>query len=721
MKLIKIVRNIYMEINFNDELKELKSDFNIESQTLIEKAFTIALKWHEGQKRKSGDPYITHCIEVAKILKQLKMDAGTVSAGILHDILEDTDFKIEMIKKELNEEIAFLIEGLTYVTAKVFKTKGQVFSEALRKMFLAMSKDIRVVIIKLADRLHNLRTVQFLDEERQKQIAYETLNIYAPLAHRFGMQRIKSEMEDIAFKILYPEHYNKIREKINVDKENREKEINDLIKEINDLLNKNGINGKVFGRAKHFYSIYQKMIRENKSIDSIYDLTAIRIITDTVSNCYAILGIIHSVFKPLPGRFKDYIAMPKSNMYQSLHTTIFNRRGQPVEIQIRTFDMDKIAEEGIAAHWIYKEQKKFDFKIDNYFAWVKQILELYGNLKEGEEFVKELKLDLFDEEIFVFTPKGDVKEFIKGATVLDFAYSIHSDLGDKCVGAKVNGKWVSFKYELQNGDIVEVLTSSTQHPSIDWLKIAKTAKAKNRIRHWLKTSENLKNNIENGRNLLNEKLLKYNISVDDISEDIMNEIINSYNFAKKDDLFASIGFGEISENRIANSILRLLKENRLETLPKTFKKDKKLKGDIVMQGDLSNIEYRFARCCNPVPGDKISGIVTKKGVSIHRRNCENLRINKITSPVIEVDWIENIKNYYISKLKIIAFKEKNIFDDINTICKKENIYINALNSYIENENLFYDLEIKVKNVNHLKEFIEKIKRISGVKEVKRIG
>lgn len=710
-----------MEINYDKELKELKSDFNTESQELIEKAFLIALKGHKGQKRKSGDPYITHCIEVAKILKQLKMDAVTIAAGILHDILEDTDYKVEMIKNEINEEVAFLIEGLTYVTAKVFKTKGQVFSEALRKMFLAMSKDIRVVIIKLADRLHNLRTVQFLDEERQKQIAYETLNIYAPLAHRFGMQRIKSEMEDISFKILYPEQYNHIRESINVNKESREKEINDLIKEINELLIKNGINGKVSGRAKHFYSIYQKMVRENKTLDSIYDLNAIRIITDTVSNCYAILGIIHSVFKPIPGRFKDYIAMPKSNMYQSLHTTILNKEGKPVEIQIRTFEMDKIAEEGIAAHWIYKEQKKFDFKIDNYFSWVKQILELFGNLKEGEEFIKELKLDLFDEEIFVFTPKGDVKEFIKGATVLDFAYSIHSDLGDKCAGAKINGKWVSFKYELQNGDIVEILTSSTQHPSLDWLKIAKTAKAKNRIRHWLKTSENLKNNIENGKNLLNEKLLKHNISLDDISDEVINEILNNYNFTKKDDLFASIGFGEISENRIANNILRLLKESKSEPLSQPIKKDKKLKGDIIIQGDLSNIEYRFARCCNPVPGDEISGIVTKRGISIHRKNCENLKINKIASSFVEVDWIENIKNYYLSKLKISAFKEKNIFNDINEICKKENIYINSLNSYVEDGNLFYDLEIKVKNLNHLKEFLEKIKNLNGVKEVKRTG
>ncbi len=707
-----------MAENYESNINEIKINFDEKSQKLIEEAFNIAQKGHLNQKRKSGEPYITHCIEVAKILKQLGMDARTIAAGLLHDIVEDTNFSIEEIKSKTDDEVAFLVEGVSYVTAKIFKRKGEKFSDSLRKMFLAMSKDIRVVIIKLADRLHNMRTIQFLDEEKQKKIAYETLNIYAPLSHRFGMQKIKSELEDISFKILYPEQYSQIENKIKEKKGQSENKIYFLQKKIKDELEKNKIACEIYGRIKHFYSIYQKMIRENKILDDIYDLFAIRIITDTVANCYASIGLIHNILKPIPGRFKDYIAMPKTNMYQSLHTTVLDDEGIPVEIQIRTHEMDKIAEDGIAAHWTYKEQKKFDSKLDSYFSWIKQVLELQKNLKEGEDFIKELRMDLFDEEIFVFTPKGEVKEFIKGATVLDFAYSIHSDLGDKCIGAKVNGKWVSFKYELQNGDIIEILKSANQHPTLDWLKIVKTAKAKNRIRHWLKTNNDAKQSIEKGRELLEERLKKFNLSLEKISDDLIEKILINYNFNKLDDLFLSIGFGEISEIKIANNLIRLLKERMDVAKEKIIEQKKYIRGDIIVDSNLSEIIYRFARCCNPVPGDSITGILTKKGISIHRKNCINVK--RVSTPLIDVSWNEQVSNYYLSKLKIIAENKTNLINEIITLSNKNSVYIVSMNSSILNGNIKLEFSIKVKTQEDIQKLVDIIRNIEGIKEIKRI-
>ncbi len=707
-----------MAENYEVDINKIKKNFDEKSQKLIEEAFSIAQKGHLNQKRKSGEPYITHCIEVAKILKELGMDARTIAAGLLHDIVEDTGFSIEEIKNNTNDEVAFLVEGVSYVTAKIFKRKGEKFSDSLKKMFLAMSKDIRVVIIKLADRLHNMRTIRFLDEEKQKKIAYETLNIYAPLAHRFGMQKIKSELEDISFKILYPEQYNQIEKRIKEKKGQSENKIYLLQKKIKDELEKNKIACEIYGRTKHFYSIYQKMIRENKMLDDIYDLFAIRVITDTVANCYASVGLIHNILKPVPGRFKDYIAMPKTNMYQSLHTTVLDDEGVPVEIQIRTYEMDKIAEDGIAAHWTYKEQKKFDNKLDSYFSWIKQILELQKNLKESEDFIKELRMDLFDEEIFVFTPKGEVKEFIKGATILDFAYSIHSDLGDKCIGAKVNGKWVSFKYELQNGDIVEILKSANQHPTLDWLKIVKTAKAKNRIRHWLKTNNDVKQSIEKGKELLEERLKKFNLSLEKIPEDLINKILANYNFNKEDDLFLSIGFGEISEVKVANNLIRLLKEKTEVVKEKIIEQKKSIRGDIIIDSNLSEVIYRFARCCNPVPGDSITGILTKKGISIHRKDCINIK--RVSTPLIDVSWNEQVSNFYLSKLKIIAENKTNLINEIITLSNKNSVYIASMNSSILNGNINLEFSIKVKNQEAIQKLINIIKNVEGIKEIKRI-
>ena len=707
----------YIELK-KDDIKSIIDGFDDERKKIILNSLELASRAHSGQKRMSGEPYISHSIEVAKILKEMKMDAQTISAGLLHDVLEDTQFKVDDIKKISGENVAFLVEGVSNVTAKVFKKSGKIFGESLKKMFLAMANDIRVVIIKLADRLHNMRTIKYLPAEKQKIIAQETIDIYAPLAHRLGMERIKSELEDISFSVLYPEQYRFIADYINEKKGERQQKILDLKDKIHKELLKNNIEAEITGRPKHFYSIYLKMIKENKQIEDIYDLIALRIITQNIKDCYAALGIIHNMWKPIPNRIKDYIAMPKSNMYQSLHTTIIDNDGRPVEIQIRTKKMDVIAEEGIAAHWNYKEEKPFDKKTDSTFIWLRQLLEWQSNLKENEQFLKELKIDLFQEAVFVFTPKGEVKELVKGSTVLDFAYSVHSELGDHCIGAKVNGKWVTIKYELKNGDIVEILKSSTQHPTVDWLKIVKTVKAKNRIRHWLRTNQDIKENIKKGEQLLNEALDGYKLKIDNISDDLWNKTTQYYNVNSKEDILAGIGYGEFSAQRIANSFYRELVE-RKEIVK--FKSTEELKkNEIVIDDNYSDIDYKIAKCCNPVPGDEIIGIYTKKGISIHRTECENIKLNKILTPFVKVNWGGEIQNYYLTKIKIIAENRSDITSDITRAIIDAKAYLNFLNTTEKkNDQLIIEIFVKIKNQQHLTEVIMLIKKINGVKEVER--
>ncbi len=711
-----------MEANreqFDARIKEIAKGFDDKGAGLIAAAYELALKAHEKQFRLSGEPYIIHSVEVASILKEMKMDASTIAAGILHDVIEDTQFTVEDIKKVTDENVAFLVEGVSHVTAKVFKTRGEIFSESLKKMFLAMAKDIRVVIIKLADRLHNMRTIKFLDMEKQKIIAQETLNIYAPLAHRLGMEKIKSELEDMSFSVLNPEAYRDISNKIAERKGEREDRITELKETIQKELDRVHVKAEVTGRPKHFYSIYQKMMKENKKFENIYDLLALRIITDALGDCYTILGIIHNMWKPLPGRFKDYIAMPKSNMYQSLHTTVLDKSGSPVEIQIRTFDMDVIAEEGIAAHWNYKEDRAFDKKTDSAFIWVRQLLDWHSNLRESDEFIKELKVDLFDEEVFVFTPKGEVKELVKGATVLDFAYSVHSDLGDKCIGAKVNGKWVTIKYELQNGDRIDILKGANQHPVVDWLKMAKTAKAKNRIRHWLRTNQNIKENIDKGTMLLAEKLAKYDFKIEDVPAPAWGSLLEHYNIKDRDDLFAGIGYGEFSDFKVSNALIKVLKaEKEITHGPEVQKRFPQ--GEIVVQGEFGDIAYKFARCCNPVPGDDITGIFTKKGISIHRKNCGTLAIAKISIPLVEVSWNEESHNFYMCRLKVTARSREGLANDILTTVAQNSAYISSFNSFPGYENrLTADMSINVKNQKHLSELMNAIRKVKDVITVER--
>lgn len=701
------------------DIQNILDGFDEARRKIILNSLEIASRAHFGQKRMSGEPYIYHSIEVAKILKEMHMDAQTISAGLLHDVVEDTQFKIEDINKIVGEKVAFLVEGVSNVTAKVFKRSGNVFGESLKKMFLAMAKDIRVVIIKLADRLHNIRTIQYLPHERQRIIAQETIDIYAPLAHRLGMERIKSELEDVSFNVLYPEQYRFIADYIKENKCVREKRISGMKDKIQNELAKNKITAEIIGRPKHFYSIYLKMIKENKQIDDIYDLIALRIITQTVRDCYAVLGIIQNMWKPIPGRIKDYIAMPKSNMYQSLHTTVLDDDGRPVEIQIRTKEMDDIAEEGIAAHWNYKEKKTFDKKIDSVFVWLRQLLEWQSNLKGSDQFLEELKIDLFNKEVFVFTPKGEVKELVKGSTVLDFAYSVHSELGNHCIGAKVNGKWVTIKYELKNGDIVEVLKSSTQHPTIDWLKIAKTVKAKNRIRHWLRTNQDIRENIERGMLLLNEALENYKLKMENISEDLWDKIVQYYNVNSKDDILAGIGYGEFSPKRIVNNIYKeLIEQKKIVRLHRAEKGIKR--NEIIIDGKYSDIDYKIAKCCNPVPGDEIIGVYTKKGISVHRIGCENITFNKIITPFVKVDWGMDVQDYYLTKIRILADNKSEIASAVTRAITDAKAYLNFLNTIEKkNDQLIIEIFVKIKNRQHLFEVIALLKKISGVRKVER--
>lgn len=694
--------------------------FDAERVELIRKSFDFACAAHEGQKRMSGDPYIVHSAEVAKILKEMKMDAVTISAGLLHDVIEDTKFGVDDIKKVSGESVSFLVEGVSHVTAKVFRTRGQVFSESLKKMFLAMAKDIRVIIIKLADRLHNMRTIQFLPDDKQKAISQETLNIYAPLAHRLGMAKVKSELEDLAFAVLNQAEYRKIARHISEKKEEREHRIEEMKQRIESELAVGGIVPEITGRPKHFYSIYQKMVRENKRFEDIYDLVAIRIITNTVSECYTVLGMLHNTWKPVPGRFKDYIAMPKSNMYQSLHTTVLDEKGRPVEIQIRTRDMDDVAEEGIAAHWNYKENREFDRKTDATFIWLRQLLEWQGSLRESEEFIKELKLDLFDEEVFVFTPKGDVKELLRGSTILDFAYSVHSDLGDKCTGGKVNGKWVTIKYELKNGDIVEIDKGPAQHPSLDWLKIVKTPKAKNRIRHWLKTNTNMQENVAKGLSMLASALSRVNAVPEDVTKEIWAKILDVYNVKTQEDMLAGFAYGEFSEQKVAHFIKKELRlkdgQEKGTELPLKIQK-----GEIVVDGKYSDIDYKFAKCCNPVPGDEITGIFTKKGISIHRATCGNLTANKISAPIVAVGWNEQVENFYMCKIKIFASNRDGLVNDlVNTVAQNKAFLSSVNTSIVHDTHVTTDFYVKVRGQKHLSEIIASLKRVKDVIAVDRV-
>jgi len=605
---------------------------------ILERAYRFSAASHQGQQRASGEPYLSHPLEVANLLVDFKMDVTTVTAGLLHDVLEDTAATKADLEREFGGEIAELVDGVTKIGKLAFSSREERQAENFRKMLVAMARDLRVLMIKLADRLHNMRTLDYLPPDKAKKIAQETLDIYAPLAHRLGMAKVKAELEDLALRSLSPGDYLDLQKRVAKRRLEREADINHVIAILHKKLAEVGIDSQIRGRPKHFYSIWKKMHDQGREFDEIYDLTAVRVITASVRDCYGALGVIHSLWKPVPGRFKDFIAMPKVNMYQSLHTTVIGPKGDPVEIQIRTREMHRIAEEGIAAHWLYKERKTGKDKLDESLVWLRQLIETQQDTKDPREFMDTVRVDLFPDEVYVFTPKGDVKALPEGATPIDFAYAVHTKVGEHCVGAKVNAKLVPLRYTLRQGDIVEIVTSPNQHPSRDWLKIVKSTRARAKINQWLKVEERARS-IELGRELFEREARKYRLNPTALlgGEEIKKAAAD-FGFAGADDLMAAIGYGKSSVHQVLN---RLAPNALLET-PEKVKSaaSRPAPVDGVRIRGVDDLLVRFARCCNPLPGDPIVGFITRgRGLTVHARDCLTVAKSVLDRErLIDVEW-----------------------------------------------------------------------------------
>ncbi len=701
---------------------------DLEDWAQVEKAYNYSLKAHSGQMRESGESYIIHPLGVAMILTELELDLVTIIAGLLHDVVEDTEITIEDIKREFGEEVVTLVDGVTKLSRLDFTSKEEQQAETLRKMFIAMARDIRVVLIKLADRTHNLRTLRYLNTSKQKEIARETLEIYAPLAHRLGIYMIKWELEDLAFRYLQPEDYFKLVEKLHKKRRERENFINRIIWILQDYLSEAKIEAEIQGRPKHLYSIYNKMQAQGKDINEIYDLTAVRIIVDNVKDCYHTLGIVHTIWKPIPGRFKDFIAMPKPNMYQSLHTTVFAAENELAEIQIRTWDMHRTAEYGIAAHWRYKEKSRDSENDDDKLTWLRQLMEWQGDYRDARDFIKDLKGDLFTDEVFVFTPKGDVIDLPAGSVTLDFAYKIHTDIGNSCTGAKVNGRLVSLDYQLKTGDMVEVVTSKQGSPSRDWLKLVKTSHAKNKIRNWFK-KERREENIEKGREMIEKEIRRINVEQRlYMKNDLLDEVSRSFNLISVEDLYAAVGYGGVSVHQVISRMReeyqRRSKDEEPEEIVPEFKPVKKKKQGslgVSIEG-VDNLLMRVAKCCNPLPGDEIVGLVTRgRGVSIHRSDCPNLKQHQgEESRLMNASWDGIDAASYPVDIEIKANDRKNLLADIMSDVNESKIEVTAVSARADqNKEATVQMTLVVRDQVHLEQIITKIGKIKDVYSVRR--
>lgn len=715
---------------FLNDLMQINPNINIE---LIKRAYLKAESYHEGQMRKSGEPYLVHPVEVAKILAELGMDENTIVAGLLHDTVEDTSYSEAELKADFGEEVALLVDGVTKLGNIVYESKEERQAENLRKMFLAMSKDIRVLIIKLSDRLHNLRTINYMNDDQIKEKCKETLEIYAPLASRLGIYTMKFELEDIALKQLDPEAYYDLVSQVKIKKQQREENINKVISEIKESLNELKIHYDITGRSKHFYSIYRKMKYQNKQLEEIFDLTAIRIIVDSVKDCYAVLGVVHTMWKPIPGRFKDYIAMPKPNRYQSLHTTVIGDNGEPFEIQIRTYEMHRIAEYGIAAHWKYKEGVSED-KEEGKLAWLRQTLEWQKDLNDPREFMETLKVDLFSNQVFVFTPKGDVIELPAGSTPLDFAFKIHSAIGVKCIGAKVNGKMVPIDHTLKNGNIVEIVTSSnSKGPSIDWLKIAQSSNAKNKIRQWLK-KESKSDNTDKGKEMLEKYAKRKGYESQQIlKSQYINKCAKAFNLASADDLYTAIGSGGVLMSKVITMLLsyyhdekqsELRRKEKAEQNEEGRKKVKKKEQTGVTVKGVDNLLIRFSKCCNPVPGDEIIGFITKgRGISVHRKDCINVQTlpEEEKQRFIEVEWDKQKDNMsYDTDINILAEDRKGLFSDLSRVCEDMDVHIAGVNAKSARDGVVnITMTLSISNTGQIEKVLRSLRSVQGVADVYR--
>lgn len=698
---------------------------------MLKKAFAFAEEAHRGQLRKSGEPFFIHPVAVGKMLAEMEMDMPSVIAGILHDVVEDTDTTSEDIAREFGDEVAYLVDGVTKLKHIPTGTKEELQAENLRKMFLSMASDIRVILIKLVDRLHNMRTLQYVNTDAQITKAKETLEIYTPLAHRLGMTKIKWELEDLCFKYLEPETYETLSRSIKQKREQQEAYIQNILNTIREKTAELGISAFLDGRPKHLFSIHKKMVRQNKTLDQIYDLLAIRVIVDTVQDCYTVLGIIHELYKPMPGRFKDYISMPKPNMYQSLHTTLIGPDGIPFEAQIRTWEMHKIAEIGIAAHWKYKEGGKSTAEEDSKLEWVRHLLDIQKDLGDASQFVETFKMDLFTDEVFVFTPKGDVKNLPAGSTPIDFAYCVHSAVGNRMIGAKVNGEIKPLNYKLKNGDIVEVITSKEMHgPSRDWLSIVKSSEAKSKIRQWFK-KERREENIEHGKEYIERELKKQGYEYAQLfTPEAVELVLRRYNFNTLDDLLNVIGFGELTAQKVVSRLRdEYLKSNPGEEnvpgkLPgaKERKEPRQTTDNGIIVKGVENCLVRFSRCCNPVPGDNIVGYITRgRGVSIHRADCPNIHaMADADNRMIDVRWSQTMKSVYSTELTIKAFDRANLLLEIAGALADLKLNTKAINARTTRDNYdLIDLTVEISERSQLDKLIKKLTKIENVVEVSR--
>ena len=710
-----------------DLIKIIEKYMTEEELTFVMKAYEYAKLMHKDQKRKSGEPYIIHPVNVAIILADLDMDVETIVAALLHDVVEDTPATYDDIKEMFSEDVAKIVDGVTKLNKLNYKSSEAFQAENLRKMILAMNNDIRVIIVKLADRLHNLRTLEYMNEEKRKQKAQETIEIYAPLAGRLGIFKIKWELEDLSLRYLDPEGYYDLVEKINKKRSEREKEINEIIKKISAELDKQELHYDISGRPKNFYSIYKKMKGKSKSFESIYDLIAVRILVDTVKDCYAVLGIVHSMWKPLPGRFKDYIAMPKPNMYQSLHTTVISDTGEIFEIQIRTYEMHEVAEYGIAAHWKYKGGKTQGKDVDSKLDWLRQLLEWQKDLKDPKEFIDTLKIDFFDDEVFVFTPNGDVVDLPEGSTPVDFAYRVHTGVGNTCVGAKVDSRIVPLNYKLKNGNIVEVITQkSSSGPSRDWLKFVKSPRAKQKIKQWFKSKEK-DISIEKGKELFDREAKKLGLDTNILdNEKIYQKLAKELSINSISDLFASIGYGNFKEKLVINKILNI--KNAIENIGLTKNEDDYLKSSSskkdatgVRIDGLEGMKIKFAKCCNPVPGDEIIGFVTRGyGVSVHRKDCTNIANYLDSDRCLEAEWDTEASDKFLANVTIRAVDRTGILSEITAMAKEANVGIQSLSAKSNTiSDIFIYLTFEVVGKDELDKMIQKLKTINGILDVYR--
>jgi len=722
----------YMQYDQNiSELFKLIKKYNPRANTrIILKAYEFAKVMHEKQLRLSGEPYIVHPLEVAKILAEIELDDETICASLLHDSVEDTEATIETIEKEFGDSIAEMVEGITKLDKLVYISVEEAQVENFRKMFLAMGKDIRIILIKLADRLHNMRTLDYMTPEKQKEKAKETMEIYAPLANRLGIYSLKWELEDLSFKYLNPEEYHEILLQIDKKREESIEYINSINEEIKKNLKQEKISAEVTGRAKHLYSIYKKMKRDKVGIDQIYDLFALRIFVNSVKDCYASLGIVHELYTPMPGRFKDYISVPKVNMYQSLHTTLIGNDGIPFEVQIRTWDMHRIAEYGIAAHWVYKEKGSVKVQEDK-LAWIRESLEWQKEMQDPQDFLKTLKTELFEDEVYVFTPKGEIKVLPKGSIAVDLAYAIHEQVGHKTIGVKINGKMMPLVTKLQNGDIIEMLTSdSPKGPSRDWLKFVKSSSAKNKINNWFKKTLR-EENIVKGKEHILEEIKRIGMNYNELFKpEWVDKAKERYAFNTLEDMYAAIGYSGISPAKIISRVLEEYRkeheEEKIEEKIEVLRNSKPIRtkasqNGIVVKG-IDNCLVKLSKCCNPLPGDSILGYITKgRGVSVHRTNC--LNVNDFVSEearLIDVEWAENAKSSYISNIEIYANDRVGLLNDIIKEVAQAKANITSMNARATKEKIvIVDVGLEVTNKDDLNNIIKFIKRVDSVYEVKR--